>query len=164
MHRRHLSLFFLFAAHLGVLLTAGCKRDPPVVPPPPPPPYQQTIHIAVEDVSCTEVWLKVSLTDLVEPRTIAITQDGETKLSSRIAGADSIFLLENLLPNRNYRFAAQRIRDTTITDTSGTVVATTLDTTSHNFTWQIDTLGDGNASTLNDIAIINDTLAYAVGE
>lgn len=141
-----------------------CKKEPPVVPPPPPPPDGQTIHITVEDVSCTEAWLKVSLTDLNEPRTITITQDGQTKLSSRIAGADSIFLLENLLPNRNYRFAAQRIRDTTITDTSGTVVATTLDTTSHNFTWQIDTLGDGNASTLNDIAIINDTLAYAVGE
>ncbi|MBI3004053.1 MAG: glucosyl transferase [Ignavibacteriales bacterium] len=38
------------------------------------------------------------------------------------------------------------------------------DTTSHNFTWTIDTLGDGNSSVLNDVAIINDTLAYAVGE
>ncbi len=38
------------------------------------------------------------------------------------------------------------------------------DTTSHNFTWTIDTLGDGNSSSLYDVAIINDTLAYAVGE
>ena len=38
------------------------------------------------------------------------------------------------------------------------------DTTSHNFTWQIDTLGDGGSSVLYDVAIINDTLAYAVGE
>ncbi len=38
------------------------------------------------------------------------------------------------------------------------------DTTSHDFTWQIDVLGDGNSSVLNDVAIINDTLAYAVGE
>ncbi|MGB2868064.1 MAG: hypothetical protein WBD36_06420 [Bacteroidota bacterium] len=40
----------------------------------------------------------------------------------------------------------------------------TPDTTSHDFIWTIDTLGDGNGSTLNDVAIINDTLAYAVGE
>ncbi|MGB2869028.1 MAG: hypothetical protein WBD36_11295 [Bacteroidota bacterium] len=40
----------------------------------------------------------------------------------------------------------------------------TADTTSHEFVWTIDTLGDGNISTLNDVAIINDTLAYAVGE
>jgi hypothetical protein len=38
------------------------------------------------------------------------------------------------------------------------------DTTSHNFIWQIDTLGDGNSSMLNDVAIINDTLVYAVGQ
>lgn len=38
------------------------------------------------------------------------------------------------------------------------------DTTSHNFTWQITALGDGlSSSILNDVAIINDTLVYAVG-
>jgi hypothetical protein len=72
--------------------------------------------------------------------------------------------------------------DTTITDTglkpshtytykvilTGQVVttqATTMDTTSHNITWTTYTLGDGSgSSTLYDVAIINDTLAYAVGE
>lgn len=38
------------------------------------------------------------------------------------------------------------------------------DTTGHNFAWEVDVLGDGNGSYLNDVAIINDTLAYAVGE
>jgi len=38
------------------------------------------------------------------------------------------------------------------------------DTTSHNFSWRVDALGEGNSSVLNDVAIINDTLAYAVGE
>jgi hypothetical protein len=38
-----------------------------------------------------------------------------------------------------------------------------MDTTSHNFTWQMDTLGV-TASSLSDVAIINDTLAFAVGE
>ncbi|MGH2567306.1 MAG: hypothetical protein ACRDGA_03130 [Bacteroidota bacterium] len=36
------------------------------------------------------------------------------------------------------------------------------DTTSHNFAWQTFVLGDGN-SILYDVAIVNDTLAYAVG-
>ena len=39
-----------------------------------------------------------------------------------------------------------------------------VDTTSHEFMWRIDTLGDGSSSTLYDVTIINDTLAYAVGE
>jgi hypothetical protein len=38
------------------------------------------------------------------------------------------------------------------------------DTTSHNFFWRLDTLGVGSANSLRDVAVINDTLAYAVGE
>ena len=37
------------------------------------------------------------------------------------------------------------------------------DTTSSNFTWQVDTIG-AQGSVLYDCAVINDTLAYAVGE
>lgn len=37
------------------------------------------------------------------------------------------------------------------------------DTTSHHFIWTTDTIGDFG-SVLYDVAIINDTLAYAVGE
>lgn len=38
------------------------------------------------------------------------------------------------------------------------------DTTSHNFTFYVDTLGDGSSSVLFDVAIVNDSLIYAVGE
>jgi hypothetical protein len=73
--------------------------------------------------------------------------------------------------------------DTTITDTgllpshtytykvilTGQVVtaqAVTMDTTSHNITWTSYTIGDasGGSGCLYDVAIINDTLAYAVGD
>lgn len=40
----------------------------------------------------------------------------------------------------------------------------TLDTTSHNFSWKFFTLGEGNSSSLQDVTIISDSLAYAVGE
>jgi hypothetical protein len=39
----------------------------------------------------------------------------------------------------------------------------TVDSTSHRVVWKIDTLG-AESSSLNDIFVINDTLAYAVGE
>jgi len=38
------------------------------------------------------------------------------------------------------------------------------DTTSHNYSWQIFSFGGGGGSELDDVAIINDTLVYAVGE
>jgi hypothetical protein len=37
------------------------------------------------------------------------------------------------------------------------------DTTSHNFIWKVEHLGDGASSRLSDVAILNDSLAYAVG-
>ena len=38
------------------------------------------------------------------------------------------------------------------------------DTTSHNFVFSLDTLGDGNSSALNDVAIISENNVWAVGE
>ena len=39
-----------------------------------------------------------------------------------------------------------------------------IDTTSHNFAWQSWTFGEHSSSTLNDVAIINDSSIWAVGE
>jgi hypothetical protein len=41
-----------------------------------------------------------------------------------------------------------------------------IDTTSHIFTWELDSLGDATVggSILHDVAIVSDTLALAVGE
>ncbi len=49
-------------------------------------------------------------------------------------------------------------------DDSGVLPPSPPDTTSHQLTWEVTTLGDGGSGVLNDVAIINDTLAFAVGE
>jgi hypothetical protein len=73
-------------------------------------------------------------------------------------------LNEGLLPRCTYTYQLQKLgNDSSVVETSASVQLTTMDTTSHNFTWQIDTLGT-HSSVLYDLAIINDTLVYAVGE
>jgi hypothetical protein len=66
-----------------------------------------------------------------------------------------------LLPSHTYTYTAQLLNSSTTQ-----VQARTMDTTSHNWSFQQFVLGDGSrgSSTLYDVAIINDTLAYAVGE
>ena len=135
----------------------SCKKDEPVQP------HEASVQLALEDVSCTEAWLKVSLTDGAEPRTVALQQDGQRVLTVHMGNTDSLCVIEGLLPRHTYSFVAQRLRDSTVIDASSAVQATMMDTTSHNFHFQIDTLGV-TSSTLYDVAIINDTLAYAVGE
>ena len=47
-----------------------------------------------------------------------------------------------------------------------TATATTMDSTNHNIIWTTYSIGDisGGSSSIYDVAIINDTLAYAVGD
>ncbi len=152
--KRMNSFVVIFSA---IALVSSCKDDEPIQP------HISTIQLTVEDASCTEAWLKVSLTDSNEPRTVAILQDGQRVTVSRLPSPDSVFVIEGLLPRHTYSFVAQRLRDPIAIEASSTVQLTTMDTTRHNFMWQMDTLGV-TSSTVNDIAIINDTLAYAVGE
>ena len=141
------------------IVQLSCKEAPPE-----PPPHQVSIQLSVEDASCTEAWLKVSLTDASQPRTVAVQQDGQRVVTAQMTTADSVFVVEGLLPRHTYSYVAQRLRDTSVIDVSSPVQARTMDTTSHDFSFQVDTLGEGGSSTLYDVVIINDTLAYAAGE
>jgi len=70
-----------------------------------------------------------------------------------------------LQPNKtyNYKVIIQPSNHTAIQ--SKTVTATTMDTTSHNFSWQTYTFGGVHGSSvLNDVAIINENDIWAVGE
>jgi hypothetical protein len=79
-------------------------------------------------------------------------------------------LIQNILPDMIKRFSILFSSIFVITlllidckSDPPVVPPNNCDTTSHDFTWQIDTLGDASGI-LYDVAIINDTLVYAVGE
>jgi hypothetical protein len=151
------SLTGLFGSLPAVIL-AGCRKEAP------PQPYVRSIDLEALDASCTEAWLRVRFTDSAAPRAFALKRDGQTILSALNSPPDTLLIDEGLLPNRTYGYKAYRFADSRLVDSTAQVTLTTMDTTSHNFTWHIDTLGDGGGSVLYDVAIINDTLAYAVGE
>jgi hypothetical protein len=141
-----------------VLLLTGlsCKETPPE------PPKPATISLKAEDASCTEAWLKATTTET--PATVRLLRDGQRTSDFRLLTSDSLLIDEGLLPRHTYAYQLQKLNaDSSIAETSASVQLTTMDTTSHSFTWQIDTLGV-TSSVLYDVAIINDTLAYAVGE
>jgi len=146
---------------LFLFLGVNCKDDPPVKPPIIPPP---TVELAVADTGVTEVWLTLKFTDTNLPRNFIVQRNGATVLSGYLTTHDTMLVDTTAQPKQTYTYKAIRLEGTTPKDSSTPVQVTTLDTTSHNFTFEIDTLGDGASSILYDVAIINDTLAYAVGE
>jgi hypothetical protein len=67
------------------------------------------------------------------------------------------------LPNTTYKFDAVTYEDGKEVK-SNPVTFTTLDTTSHNFTWQTFEFGQHSSSVLYDVAIIDENNIWAVGE
>jgi hypothetical protein len=120
-------------------------------------PNDKGITLSV-DVSCTEAWLTISASNVSLPQQLEVTRDGRSVLNVTLTTSETTLYDSTLTPNKSYTYHA--ILSSNQNQISGNkVTVTTLDTTSHNFTWQTFTFGDGGAgsSVLNDVAIVNDT-------
>jgi len=115
--------------------------------------------LTLSDVSCTEAWLSLSAGSLALPVNIVVNKNGNNFFSFTLTSKDTTLYDSTLSPNQTYTYQAVYG-----SNKSETVTAKTMDTTSSNFTWQTFTFG-GNAGSCEfyDCAIVNDTLAYAVG-
>ena len=79
--------------------------------------------------------------------------------------ADTLLYIDSLLPNQQYIFQATIQPSSHTGEVKSNVLnVTTMDTTSHNFTWQTFTFGEHSSSVLRDVAIINPDNIWAVGE
>ncbi len=131
-----------------------------------PPAKNYTLKISLEDVSCTEAWLKLETENLDLPAQINLLVDDKLKSNYTISTNDTMLYVDSLLPNKTYNIhtSFQPINQTNVK--SNEVSVTTLDTTSHNFTWQSWTFGGelgAGSSYLNDAAIIDENNIWAVG-
>ena len=145
-------IFFLF--NLALLLNfASCNTTEPPVD-------GNALALKLEDVSCTEAWITLT-TNLTLPATVALKQNNNTISTITLGSADTLLYINSLMPNNNYNFQVSGSQHLAL---SNVVNLTTLDTTSHNFTWQSWTFGEHSSSVLNDVAIIDENNIWAVGE
>ncbi|NWF89024.1 MAG: glucosyl transferase [Ignavibacteriaceae bacterium] len=139
---------------LILLLFAQCETTEP--------PSNGSLSLTLEDISCTEGWLLLRSTNLQIPNSITLTQNGQARLVVSLTTTDTLLYVDSLLPNQSYKFTATATTNN-LQLTTNEVLAQTMDTTSHNFTWQTFTFGE-RTSTLYDVAIINQNNIWAVGE
>ncbi len=140
----------LLSILLAAFLTFSC--DPELNP------ASSGAALSVDDVDVSRAWIRVILTDPVEAP-FAVDRNGKTILRIPTAPVDTILLDDSLLPRHQYLYQLSSSRHTILAKT----VLTTLDTTSNNFAWEIDTLDISGFSELRDIAIVNDSLVYTCG-
>ena len=158
-------LSFVFCLLFFVLLLFSCKKSTePIYNP-------QNLQLKVLDVSCTEAWLSLSAgsggdakNDYLN-KTLKLYRNDSLKLEKPLTAEDSLLYVDGLWPNTRYAFKAAVYDGNKLLAQSAAVSAATMDTTSHNFTWQTYEFGGQNGSSyFNDVAIIDENDIWAVGE
>jgi hypothetical protein len=165
--QKTVSLIFFLIFYLFLLCTASCNTTEPPDPPVPPEPI---LKLELEDVSCTEAWITLTTTDLILPAELTLKQYNSTGDSISKAlilnTQDTLLYIDSLFPNQTYEYLVSSIPQSGGQNpaTSNELSVTTMDTTSHNFTFQTWTFGTIGSSVLYDVAIIDENNIIAVGE
>jgi hypothetical protein len=110
--------------------------------------------------------MTLTTNNLQLPATVTLNQTnstGDTKSQTlNLITQDSLLYIDSLLPNQTYQYQASSIENPA---TSNELSITTMDTTSHNFTFETFTFGGtAGSSVLYDVTIINENDIWAVGE
>jgi len=159
MHTKQVILLFL-----TIFLINSCDTNEP--PSPPSNSEKPTLELKLEDASCTEAWITLTTTNLQLPATFTLKQfnpAGDTiSQILNLATQDSVLYIDSLMPKQTYQYQVSSIEHQV---TSNELSVTTMDTTSHEFTFETFTFG-GNAGscTLYDVAIIDENNIWAVGD
>jgi len=143
------AIFFLFS----------CQRstEPLIIP--------AALQIEAEGVTCTEVWLRLKGEDEYYGKTLQLYRSDSLIIDRKWTRNDTLLLDEDLEPSTSYSYIAKIVDDKNLLGQSPVISVTTMDTTSHDFTWQIFEFGgEKGSSVLYDVAIINENNIWAVGE
>ncbi|MBK7104989.1 MAG: glucosyl transferase [Ignavibacteriae bacterium] len=124
-------------------------------------PNKAILELQLEDASCTEVWLTLKTNNLQIPANINLFVNEKNKRTIRLNEVDTVLYVDSLLPNQTYNIYTTVEKQLGL---SNKIQVTTLDTTSHNITWQTFLFGEHSSSVLYDVAVIDENNIWAVGE
>jgi hypothetical protein len=151
-------LFGYFCFALFLLITSlSCDSSEPLIN------NGAKLTLAVEDSSCTEVWLKLTTTNIPLPVTLSLEQNNTTIDTLSITSADTLLYVDGLLPKQTYSFRLSSILNPVSGIKSNELTITTMDTTSHNFTWQSFEFGEPTGNQIYDVNIIDENNIWTVG-
>lgn len=134
----------------------------------PPPPVngngndkpKPKITLTVDDTSPTEVWLNLITENISLPDTLKLIRNNDTVKTIELFDSSFVIYQDSLLPSQSYSYQVTSIEYQV---SSEPVNAVTMDTTSHNFTWEVFEFGEHGNSVLRDVAIIDENNIWAVG-
>ncbi len=127
-----------------------------------PEPEDYGLALEAVDVVCVEATFRVTASGVPETWTCGLYRDDSLVVTETITGQSGYIRDTGLLPAADYTYHITYMKEGRDKDRSDPVIVTTLDTTSHDFTWTVETLGDAG-SYLNDVAIVDENNIWVVG-
>ena len=153
-----IKVFLVITSTLVVLLTnLSCHRTPVE-------PEKTKVKLIYEDALCTEAYFRLKTTEINYPVRVDLYLNKDKVNSFTTFNDDTVFVIENLLPKKSYTSYVRIYPEGGKELVSSEVSFVTMDTTSHDFTWQVFEFGNCGNSVLFDVAIIDENNIWAVGE
>jgi len=143
------------------LLWFGCEKP---IEPTITSPQNTSISIEVVETGIIDAILQITIEDSTADYWTysLIRNDSVISTETVIDTSQVLFTDTNLLPITEYTYKAFWMEDSVKIDSSNIVSVFTGDTTSHNFSWEIDTTGNYFAY-FNDVHIVDENDIWVVG-
>ncbi|MFZ0455351.1 MAG: hypothetical protein WAM24_16530 [Ignavibacteriaceae bacterium] len=152
---------------ITIVILIGLNSCSNPTSPPPAKELPKAVKLKLVDVSCTEAFINVIASDTltVLPVNITLNKDAKVLFNFTLTKTDTTIIDTALQAGKSYIYQTIAVIKGE-EQKSDTLQVKTLDTTSHNFTWQTFTFGDPDAgsSEINDVAIISENNIWCVGE
>ncbi len=125
-------------------------------------PANRSLSLSLADVDVFTATLSLETKDLPLPATLTLTRNGEIQSTFFLYKPDTTIYDSTLNASTDYTWQVLLKKGDQIEKSSNVLTGRTLDTTSHNFTWRVDTLGY-YLSSVRDVAIVSENNIWAVG-
>ncbi len=150
--------FFLLPFYFLFLISCEKQTTPVTLPNP-------RLTLTIEDVAVTEAWLRLGAQETAAEQQIIVRRDSSEIYTLSGAITDTTLHDSALLPAHDYTYRAELRKNGQKIVGTEPVSITTIDTTSHDFQWEIFEFGGARGSSvLYDVAIVNENDIWAVGE
>ncbi|NOX38232.1 MAG: glucosyl transferase, partial [Calditrichaeota bacterium] len=124
-----------------------------------------TVKVEAEAVLVTEVWLRLQVAPVPEDGEWQLWRGDSLVWQAVVIDSDTVAYDSGLLPNHSYTYQARLLQDGKALARSKILNLTTMDTTSHDFEWEvIEFPSPYGSGALYDVAIIDENNIWAVGE
>jgi len=123
------------------------------------------LSLQLEYLATTEAELKLTLNSPVLPHDFQLLRDNTLIMAGSMKTSDTTLCDTLLLPGSNYTYQAVVQQSNGVTVQSPELSLTTMDTTNHDFSWEIFTIGNSPIENeLFDVSIISHNDIWVVGD